>query len=51
MKQIAVYLMLRLDGNVEPSREGIAKALETVGIQVDKELIQNCKRGILEGDP
>eukprot|EP00619_Florenciella_sp_RCC1007_P003002 CAMPEP_0205922992 /NCGR_PEP_ID=MMETSP1325-20131115/15412_1 /ASSEMBLY_ACC=CAM_ASM_000708 /TAXON_ID=236786 /ORGANISM="Florenciella sp., Strain RCC1007" /LENGTH=69 /DNA_ID=CAMNT_0053291117 /DNA_START=83 /DNA_END=288 /DNA_ORIENTATION=- len=35
MKYLAVYLMLQLGGNDEPSEADVSKALTEVGIEVD----------------
>ena len=35
MKHLAAYLLLKLGGNAEPTKEDITQALSAVGVQVD----------------
>jgi large subunit ribosomal protein LP2 len=35
MKQVAVYMMLVLGGNANPTKEDVTKAMSAVGIEVD----------------
>lgn len=40
MKHLAVYMLLRLGGNKNPTKDDIEKALGTVGIGVDEDKLE-----------
>ena len=50
MKEMAGYLLCKLGGNASPSKDDVTKALSTVGVEVDGDMLDKMLAELAEKD-